>query len=164
MSDLRFSLLTCVIIALSYSTALTVSSLDRVLAYVGATGSTSISFILPGLFYYKISAPDSPHHQRLIKEDDDADATGGVASGNDDRREDSADDEETSATSGLLGSASRFASGSGLTRIWRGRGKWRWDFEHLEPQTLRTMALAVAIYGICIMAVCISMNIVTSSK
>jgi amino acid permease len=48
-----------------------VSSLDKVLAYVGSTGSTSISFILPGLFYYKISAPDSIHHQRLTKEDDD---------------------------------------------------------------------------------------------
>lgn len=50
---------------------MTVSSLDKVLAYVGSTGSTSISFILPGLFYYKISAPESIHHQRLAKEDDD---------------------------------------------------------------------------------------------
>jgi amino acid permease len=49
---------------------MSVSSLDKVLAYVGSTGSTSISFILPGLFYYKISAPDSIHHQRLMKEDD----------------------------------------------------------------------------------------------
>ena len=56
---------------------MTVSSLEKVLAYVGSTGSTSISFILPGLFYYKISSPDSPHHQRLMKEDDD----GGDASG-----------------------------------------------------------------------------------
>ena len=50
---------------------MTVSSLEKVLAYVGSTGSTSISFILPGLFYYKISSLDSPHHQRLMKEDDD---------------------------------------------------------------------------------------------
>ena len=50
---------------------MTVSSLEKVLAYVGSTGSTSISFILPGLFYYKISSPDSQHHQRLMKEDDD---------------------------------------------------------------------------------------------
>ena len=40
------------------------------LAYVGSTGSTSISFILPGLFYYKISNPESSHHQKL-KDDDD---------------------------------------------------------------------------------------------
>lgn len=62
---------------------MTVSSLSVVLAYVGSTGSTSISFILPGLFYYKISSPDSPHHQRLLKEDDDeeAETDGEVASG-----------------------------------------------------------------------------------
>ncbi|KAL4862627.1 transmembrane amino acid transporter protein-domain-containing protein [Aspergillus spectabilis] len=56
----------------SYIVAMTVSSLEAVLAYVGSTGSTSISFILPGIFYYKISAPDSPTHQRLMKEDDEA--------------------------------------------------------------------------------------------
>lgn len=50
---------------------MTVDSLEKVLAYVGSTGSTSISFILPGLFYYKISAPESLHQQRLLKEDDD---------------------------------------------------------------------------------------------
>lgn len=50
---------------------MTVNSLDTVLAYVGATGSTSISFILPGLFYYKISSPDSIHQQRLAKDDDE---------------------------------------------------------------------------------------------
>lgn len=52
---------------------MTVSSLEQVLAYVGSTGSTSISFILPGIFYYKISSPESPHHQKLMKEDDDED-------------------------------------------------------------------------------------------
>ncbi len=52
---------------------MTVSSLEKVLAYVGSTGSTSISFILPGLFYYKISSPESPHHQKLMKEHDDED-------------------------------------------------------------------------------------------
>ncbi len=52
---------------------MTVSSLEKVLAYVGSTGSTSISFILPGLFYYKISSPNSPQHQKLTKEDDDED-------------------------------------------------------------------------------------------
>ena len=71
IGELRFAIITTVIIVLSYTVAMTVSSLDKVLAYVGSTGSTSISFILPGLFYYKISAPDSIHHQRLTKEDDD---------------------------------------------------------------------------------------------
>ena len=50
---------------------MTVSSLAAVLGYVGSTGSTTISFILPGFLYYKISSPDSPHHQKLMKEDDD---------------------------------------------------------------------------------------------
>jgi amino acid permease len=71
IGELRFAIITTVIIILSYTVAMTVSSLDKVLAYVGSTGSTSISFILPGLFYYKISAPDSIHHQRLAKEEDE---------------------------------------------------------------------------------------------
>ncbi len=71
MGETRFAAITTGIIVLSYICAMTVSSLEKVLAYVGSTGSTSISFILPGLFYYKISSPDSPHHQRLMKEDDD---------------------------------------------------------------------------------------------
>ncbi|SLM34781.1 amino acid transporter [Lasallia pustulata] len=71
MGETRFAAITTAIIVLSYVVAMTVSSLEKVLAYVGSTGSTSISFILPGLFYYKISSPDSPHHQKLMKEDDD---------------------------------------------------------------------------------------------
>ena len=89
IGEVRFAAITTGIIVLSYIVAMTVSSLEKVLAYVGSTGSTSISFILPGLFYYKISSPDSQHHQRLMKEDDD----GEVAS----------DDEEDE---GLLGGRS----------------------------------------------------------
>ncbi|KAL9123821.1 MAG: hypothetical protein Q9217_006787 [Psora testacea] len=71
IGETRFAAITTAIIVLSYIVAMTVSSLEKVLAYVGSTGSTSISFILPGLFYYKISSPTSPHHQKLMKEDDD---------------------------------------------------------------------------------------------
>ena len=81
MGDTRFAAITTAIIVLSYIVAMTVSSLETVLAYVGSTGSTSISFILPGLFYYKISSPESPHHQKLLKEDDDEEDDG---SGSDD--------------------------------------------------------------------------------
>lgn len=86
ISELRFAILTTFIIVLSYTTAMTVSSLDKVLAYVGSTGSTSISFILPGLFYYKISDPESVHHQRLKEDDaeedsDDEDDVDGGAGG-----------------------------------------------------------------------------------
>ena len=73
MGDTRFAFISTVIIVMSYFVAMTVDSLEKVLAYVGSTGSTSISFILPGLFYYKISDPDSILHQKLVKEDDDDD-------------------------------------------------------------------------------------------
>lgn len=73
ITEVRFAFITTVIIILSYTVAMMVSSFDKVLAYVGSTGSTSISFILPGLFYYKISSPESAHHQRLLKEDNDDD-------------------------------------------------------------------------------------------
>lgn len=96
---------------------MTISSLDKVLAYVGSTGSTSISFILPGLFYYKISAPDSPHHQRLAKEDDEE-----------------SDEEE----GGLLGQPS--------TAPWR-------------KTILRKLSLALGIYGIFVMIVCLGINL-----
>jgi amino acid permease len=146
MSDLRFAVITSVILIGSYMTALTVSSFDRVLAYVGSTGSTSISFILPGLFYYKISDPNSIHHQRLTKEDDDADL-----------------DDDTvverggeAASSGLLGSVASIrsvVSGTGRRR------KWRWDLEHLETGLLRKLALCLSIYGVVVMVVCLSLNL-----
>lgn len=73
MSNTRFAAITTTIIVLGYITAVSVASLETVLAYVGSTGSTSISFILPGLFYYKMSSPGYSHHQKLMKEDDDDD-------------------------------------------------------------------------------------------
>ncbi|KAF2743297.1 vacuolar amino acid transporter-like protein 6 [Sporormia fimetaria CBS 119925] len=73
MGDLRFAIISTTLVVLTFMTAMTVTSLEKVLAYVGSTGSTTISFILPGLFYYKISDPDSAHHQRLIKDEDDQD-------------------------------------------------------------------------------------------
>lgn len=100
---------------------MTVSSLDKVLAYVGSTGSTSISFILPGLFYYKISSPESIHHQRLSKDDDEGES----------------DDEDEE------GSGRKTGFGS---RIWRER-------------VLRKMALALAIYGLFVMILCLGTNL-----
>ena len=60
---------------------MSVSSLERVLAYVGSTGSTSISFILPGLFYWKISEPGV---NQIVQKEDDGEAdeeTGGWIEG-----------------------------------------------------------------------------------
>lgn len=147
MSDTRFALLTTLILTLAYFTALSVSSLDRVLAFVGSTGSTSISFILPGLFYYKISDPESSYHQRLMKEDDDM---------------------EDSGLSDIEGSAHLAGNSAGALdntpdslnhSPWRWRKKWRWDLEHLDHGLVRKLALALAVYGVVVMVVCLFMNI-----
>lgn len=50
----RFVIITTCILLASYLVAILVSELARVLSIVGATGSTSISFILPGTFGYKL--------------------------------------------------------------------------------------------------------------
>jgi amino acid permease len=51
-----FYLITVLFLGLSFTIAFFVSSLGSVLKVVGATGSTTISYILPGFFYYKITA------------------------------------------------------------------------------------------------------------
>ncbi|CAM9024623.1 unnamed protein product [Wickerhamomyces anomalus] len=50
----KFIIITSIILILSYLIAISVTSLAHVLAFVGSTGSTSISFILPGIFGYKL--------------------------------------------------------------------------------------------------------------
>lgn len=125
MSDMRFAIITTVLIVLSFITAMTVTSLSTVLAYVGSTGSTTISFILPGIFYYKISDPDSAHHQRLIKDEDDEDIT---------------DEAERYVTSDAFES-----------RDWRRR-------------LLRTLSLALAVYGGVVMVTCLAINIFFSAS
>ncbi|KAI7568819.1 putative amino acid transporter [Hortaea werneckii] len=133
MSELRFACLTTLIIILSYLVAMTVSSLDKVLAYVGSTGSTSISFILPGLFYYKISAPDSPHAQRLVKDEDD----------------------EVYDSTEEAGSPTE-EGGSGL---WR-RDSWAQKVKGRQwrQALLRKLSLALAGYGVVVMVVCLVIN------
>ncbi|KAH3686562.1 hypothetical protein WICPIJ_002460 [Wickerhamomyces pijperi] len=54
-SDRRFVTLSLVLSLLTYGCALTIRSFELVLALVGATGSTLICFILPGLFGFKLS-------------------------------------------------------------------------------------------------------------
>lgn len=55
---------TCIIV-LSYFVAITISQLDLVLSFVGSTGSTTISFILPGLFYFRLYSHDKWHWKRM---------------------------------------------------------------------------------------------------
>jgi amino acid permease len=135
ISEIRFAVITTAIIILSYIVAMTVSSLEAVLAYVGSTGSTSISFILPGLFYYKISSPDSPLHQQLVKEEDDYDVE--------------EEDGDSSEEEGLLG-GSGVLSASGMLR--------KSNLKAFRRQLLRKLSLALAIYGIVVMITCVTMN------
>ncbi|EED17562.1 amino acid transporter, putative [Talaromyces stipitatus ATCC 10500] len=139
MSDLRFASITSAIIVLSFITAMTVTSLEAVLAYVGSTGSTSISFILPGLFYYKISSPDSTAHQQLMKEDDEA---------NDDVVSDGEVSGDEQQQNSLLLSGSGILSSSGIL-----------PGSRLKKTLLRRLSLALSVYGIVVMVVCLSMNI-----
>ncbi len=63
MGETRFAAITTGIIIFSYIVAMTVSSLEKVLAYVGSTGSTTISFILPVCFTIRYRRPS----RRIIK-------------------------------------------------------------------------------------------------
>jgi hypothetical protein len=154
MSDIRFAFLTSAIIIASYLVAMTVSSLEAVLAYVGSTGSTSISFILPGLFYYKISSPDSPAHQKLMKDQDWAGSDDEYDGANDGEEE---DDEEHGEGNPLLQSS--IASMNSLTRRARRTVKRVWP-----KGMLRKLSLALAIYGFCVMVVCLGTNIYMHSQ
>ncbi|KAI9505611.1 transmembrane amino acid transporter protein-domain-containing protein [Coemansia spiralis] len=54
MSPAKHISITTGLMILSYAVSTSVTSLDLVLSFVGSTGSTCISFILPGVFYYKM--------------------------------------------------------------------------------------------------------------
>lgn len=150
MSDLRFAAITTVIIILSFLVAMTVSSLETVLAYVGSTGSTSISFILPGLFYYKISSPDSPSHQRLMKEDDEADEAGFSDSDVDDHDHHHHQQQQQHQHRRRLSdrTSSSLLSASGILTHRR----------HWRRTLLRKLSLALSIYGVVVMVVCLVTN------
>jgi len=125
--------------------AMTVSSLEAVLAYVGSTGSTSISFILPGLFYYKISSPDSPLHQKLLKEEVDYDYDYDDRGKSDDETSDGPETESQTllANSGILS--------IGAVSILRRTRTFR-------RKLLRRLSLALAIYGLVVMITCLVTN------
>ncbi|EJF64034.1 vacuolar amino acid transporter 5 [Dichomitus squalens LYAD-421 SS1] len=67
MSDLKHSLLTMAIVASGFTIAYFVDDLKLVLSFVGSTGSTTISFILPGLFWWKLSRDDPSANKLLSK-------------------------------------------------------------------------------------------------
>ncbi|KIJ65631.1 hypothetical protein HYDPIDRAFT_175012 [Hydnomerulius pinastri MD-312] len=67
MSNLKHTLLTTAIIVFGFSIAYNVDDLQMVLSFVGSTGSTTISFILPGLFFWKLSKDDPTVSRTLNK-------------------------------------------------------------------------------------------------
>lgn len=58
----KFIIITSLILIFSYLIAISVTSLAHVLAFVGSTGSTSISFILPGIFGYQLIGSEFIDH------------------------------------------------------------------------------------------------------
>jgi len=66
LSPLRHTLLTYLILVPGFTIAYFVDDLQLILSFVGSTGSTTISFILPGVFYYKLFG-DRPGHSKAMK-------------------------------------------------------------------------------------------------
>lgn len=62
----RYTIVTCCFLGFSLLIALTVTNLSTVLAFVGATGSTTVSYILPGFFYYIIFKDEGPAWKRYL--------------------------------------------------------------------------------------------------
>lgn len=60
----RFWLYTLLFVLASWRIALGVSNLGKVMAVVGATGSTSVSYILPGACYWRLHP--YPHAKRYV--------------------------------------------------------------------------------------------------
>ncbi|KAI6023926.1 hypothetical protein PISMIDRAFT_679649 [Pisolithus microcarpus 441] len=65
MSVMKHALLTAAIVVCGFAIAYNVDDLQMVLSFVGSTGSTTISFILPGLFFWKLTK-DDPTVSRVL--------------------------------------------------------------------------------------------------
>jgi Transmembrane amino acid transporter protein len=118
---------------------MTVSSLDRVLAFVGSTGSTAISFILPGIFYYRMTRPGG-----LLPRTPEDNAK---------------DDDDASIHLVLDDGASHESSGSSssdLSETDSNVAKQRARRKKIR----RTFALGLVFYGSIVMAVCLTINII----
>jgi len=116
---------------------MTVSSLDRVLAFVGSTGSTAISFILPGIFYHRMTRPGGllPRTPEDSAKDDDDDAASLL------------DDASIHESASSSAHSSDVDSSVGKRRAQRKRVR-------------RSCAIALVVYGLVIMSVCLTINIV----
>ncbi|KAK4047503.1 Tricalbin-2 [Microbotryomycetes sp. JL221] len=63
----RFVVESSAILATTFVLSMFVSSLDTVLGFVGATGSTTISFILPAIFYLALFPPSADPKARILR-------------------------------------------------------------------------------------------------
>ena len=159
ITETRFAIITTAIIVCSYLVSITVQSLEAVLAYVGSTGSTSISFILPGLFYYKLSSPDSPHHQRLLKQQDDyydGDSSDDVMSSSE--RDNLRHEQETGILNGTTSSTTTITSSNSndLSSISLQKTSSRHNRRGRRRRILRHLSAALVIYGVGVMIVCLA--------
>ncbi|SCW01945.1 LAFE_0E10726g1_1 [Lachancea fermentati] len=68
--NLRYYIMTALLLSSLYVLALNVTSFALVLALVGATGSTAISFTLPGLFGYKLIGSQAVMNGQLMSKAD----------------------------------------------------------------------------------------------
>ncbi|KAG8972345.1 hypothetical protein FRB90_010250, partial [Tulasnella sp. 427] len=66
MSEAKHLWLTVIIVLAGYIIAYFVNSLQMVLSFVGSTGSTTISFILPGILYFKMFRNDGSQSKRKL--------------------------------------------------------------------------------------------------
>jgi len=66
-SFLQHFWLTCLVIAISTGISLAVSNLGTVISLVGGTSCTTVSYIIPGSFYYyHVRKQDQDHYQALL--------------------------------------------------------------------------------------------------
>lgn len=133
----RFIITTAIIMLFSYLIAMTVTSLETVLAFVGATGSTSISFILPGLFGYKLLG--SPYHLPIPEATDD-----------DEQLLDSSDGIQSSVRLGRPQTSPHAEAGESREMIRGPDG---------EGYYIKYGSLLLACWGLFIMITCLSSNI-----
>ncbi|TIB69242.1 hypothetical protein E3Q22_02053 [Wallemia mellicola] len=66
-SKTKHTILTISILLLTWAVSMVVTQLDKVLAFVGSTGSTIISFILPGLFYRALTLNDDEPSRKWLR-------------------------------------------------------------------------------------------------
>lgn len=66
IQNIRYMVITAVFLGASFAIALSVEDLGVMLSLVGATGSTLVSYILPGFCYYFLFKDDGPAWKRYV--------------------------------------------------------------------------------------------------